>query len=353
MGASMLVYWSLFVFFAAGTLLEAGKKPDFHKQRPAWVLGGLLILLMVGLRFEVGADWQQYEFIFAYAQRADLEKVLSIGDPGFQLLNWTIGQIGAEFLWVNLFCAAIFTVGLFRFARLQPDPWLAVLIAVPYLVIVIAQGYTRQAAALGIIMLGLSSLIRGGSLARFVLFIALAATFHKTAIVVLPLAIFSRPTNRLFNLIGGVAALYGLFDFFLAGSMEMFVENYIGREYSSQGAAIRIAMAVLAAGLFLARRKDFGFPAGEDRMWYYFALASLAALAALLLTPSSTAVDRLSLYLMPLQLVILGRVPFVYMNRTLATALVGAYCFAVQFVWLNFATHAKYWLPYQVYPLFS
>jgi hypothetical protein len=31
--------------------------------------------------------------------------------------------------------------------------------------------------------------------------------------------------------------------------------------------------------------------------------------------------------------------------------LVVAYCALVEFVWLNFANHAKFWIPYQVYPL--
>jgi hypothetical protein len=55
---------------------------------------------------------------------------------------------------------------------------------------------------------------------------------------------------------------------------------------------------------------------------------------------------------MPLQIVVLSRVPFVYASRTFGTTMVALYCFAVQFVWLNFAVHADAWLPYRVYPLF-
>ena len=183
-------------------------------------------------------------------------------------------------------------------------------------------------------------------------YVALAATFHRTAIAVLPLIIFSRPSNRFLNVVGGLAAFYALFDIFLADSMEQFVAGYIEQQYSSQGAAIRIAMEVLAAAVFLMRRREFGFPPHEDRIWYFFSLASFAALVALVMTPSSTAIDRLSLYLMPLQVVVLSRLPFVYSSRRLGTTIVALYCFAVQFVWLNFAAHADYWVPYQFYPLF-
>jgi hypothetical protein len=306
---------------------------------------------MIGFRYEVGADWETYQYIFNFAGRVGLARAVEIGDPGFQALNWVVHQIGGEVLWVNVVCGLLLVWGLFRLARLQPDPWLAVLIAVPYMLIV-ASGYTRQAAALGIVMAGLSSLGRGGSLVRFVVYIAIAAAFHRTAVAVLPLVIFSRPRNQFLNVVGGLAAFYALFDIFLADSMEQFVSAYIEREYSSQGAAVRIAMVMLSAAIYLFRRKDFGFPPHEDRIWYYFSVASFVAAVALIATPSSTAVDRLSLYLMPLQVVVLSRVPFVFGSRQFGTAIVAAYCFAVQFVWLNFAVHARYWVPYKFYPLF-
>lgn len=348
----MLAYWALFAFFAVGAFMDSDRKPDFQRHRPGLVVGAILIVAMVGLRYQVGADWEQYEFILSYSGYLDFWRALAIGDPGYQALNWVVRSLGGEIVWVNLACAILFAWGLFRLARVQPDPWLAVLVAIPYLVIVVSC-YTRQAAALGILMAGLSALIRGGSLARFIIYVAVAALFHRTAIAILPLVIFSRPSNRLFNVVGGLVACYALFDMFLADSVDEFVSGYIEREYSSQGAAIRIAMEALAAGLFIWRRQAFGFPRDEDGMWLYFALASFAAVAFLLISPSSTAVDRLSLYLLPLQIVVLSRFPFVFTSRKFGLVLVMAYCFAVQFVWLNFATHAKYWLPYQVYPLFE
>ena len=348
----MLVYWGLFLFFAIGAVADIGRPPDLRRFRPGWLLGALAIIVMIGFRYEVGADWETYGFIFSYTGYATFWKALTLGDPGFQAINWTVAQLGGEVVWVNLVCAILFTWGLFRLARTQPYPWLAVLVAIPYMVLV-ASMYTRQAAALGIIMAGLAALVRGGSMPRFIIYVLLAATFHRTAIAVLPLIIFSRPTHRFLNIIGGLAACYFLFDTFLADSMDAFVSNYIDRQYNSQGAAIRIAMEVLAAAVFVIRRKDFGFPEAEDRMWFNFALASFAAMVFLIASPSSTAVARLSLYLLPLQVVVLSRLPFVYTTRYFGVGLVAAYCFAVQFVWLNFATHAEYWLPYQFYPFLS
>lgn len=99
------------------------------------MLGSVLIALAIGLRYKVGADWETYRFLFSYAKYADLGRVLTIGDPGYQLLNWAVQRIGGEIWLVNLVCGAIFAFGLYRFARAQPDPWLTFVVAIPYLVL--------------------------------------------------------------------------------------------------------------------------------------------------------------------------------------------------------------------------
>ena len=82
----MLVYWAIFAFFAIGAAMDAGREPDLRRQRPAWLVGGLLIILMVGLRYQVGADWEQYEFIFSFAGHMDFWRVVGIGEDFYKRL---------------------------------------------------------------------------------------------------------------------------------------------------------------------------------------------------------------------------------------------------------------------------
>ena len=77
------------------------------------------------------------------------------------------------------------------------------------------------------------------------------------------------------------------------------------------------------------------------------AIASIGALILLLTLSSSTAVDRLALYLIPLQLAVGAAVPGALVRQGLGVGMVIAYAFAVQFTWLNYATHARYWVPYR------
>jgi hypothetical protein len=93
-----------------------------------------------------------------------------------------------------------------------------------------------------------------------------------------------------------------------------------------------------------------GFELEEYRIWRNFALASLVFTILLFVLTSSTAVDRMSLYLMPLQIAVLTRVALLGESRIPGTTAVLVYLFTVQFVWLNFAEHAQYWVPYQIYP---
>ena len=347
----MFPYWILVAFFAGGAVLSENARGDGRRVSIAFVIGGILIALMVGLRYEVGADWPTYKILFSYAAYSDLGRMISIGDPGYQLLSWTVRRMGVEIWLVNLVCGTIFAWGLMRFAQVQPNPWLAVLVAIPYLVTVVAMGYTRQATAIGILMAGLAAVHQGATTLRFAFYVLAAALFHKTAVVVLPLVVFSSEKNRLVNMLAGTLAIYMFYSSFLADSVDKFVESYIETEYSSQGAAVRVAMNLVPAAAFFLFQRRLGFGTVERRIWFFHSVAAFVLLALLLVLPSSTAVDRLALYVMPLQIAVLSRFPLAFGPR-MGILIVVLYSLAVEFVWLNFATHARYWIPYQVYPLF-
>ena len=318
---------------------------------PGLVIGAMLIALLVGLRYEVGADWRTYEVLFSYARLSSLERVMRLGDPGYQLLNWTVQEMGLRLWAVNLVSGSIFAWGLYRLCRIQPSPFTAMLIAVPYLVIVVAMGYTRQSVAIGILMVGLASLSRNGSLVRFAIYVAVAALFHKTAVVAFPLAALTGQRSPLINLLLVGSIGFFMYDFFLEDSLATFVKNYVKAEYSSQGALIRVLMNFLPAVLTLAMGHRLGFSDTERKLWRNFALASFALLILVLVSPSTTAVDRIALYILPIQIAVLSRVPGGLMNELTGKLVVVSYSLAVLFVWLNFAAHADYWIPYRFFPL--
>jgi hypothetical protein len=345
----VLIYWALFGFFAVGSLFaQSGQLQP--RSRPFLALGAVITALLIGLRYRVGGDWDTYDYWFSYAGRGDLGRVLKFGDPAYQVLNWAAAHAGFEVWTVNLVCGAIFAWGLWRFCKSQPEPWLAFAVAIPYMVIVIAMGYTRQAVALGIIMAGLASFDRNSSTVRFAIYVAIAALFHKTAVVAFPLVALANPRNRTLNLLIVAATSVLLYDVFLGDAMEQFVEHYIKTRYSSQGAGIRVGMTLVAAIVLWIGRGQLALTDTESRLWRNFAIAAVAALVLLFVLPSSTAVDRMSLYIIPLQLAVLSRVPLATGSLMGGRAVVLGYSALVEFVWLNYAQFAKAWVPYQFYP---
>jgi hypothetical protein len=133
------------------------------------------------------------------------------------------------------------------------------------------------------------------------------------------------------------------------------MENYVDAEYASQGAAVRVAMNLPAALIFLLFGRRFALDGESYKVWRNMSIAAFAALGLLILTSSSTAVDRSALYIIPLQLYVLSRMPRAFGRKGNADVslivLVIAYSAAIQFVWLNYAVHAEYWIPYKTYPL--
>ena len=349
----MVAYWTLFAYFALGAILNTQPQRADDRFPFLFAFGILVIWLIVGLRYEVGADWWTYAYMFSFARYADLTQVMEFGDPGYQILNWLVQQLGFDFWMVNLICGALFLWGLYRLARVQPNPWLAVLVAIPYLVVVVAMGYSRQAAAIGVLMAGLAATISGASILRFLAYVVVATLFHRTAVSILPLVIFAGNRTGFLNLLAGLAGSFVLYDMFLADSVDLYIRNYVEAEYSSQGAAVRVAMSAVPATLFFLLRKRLAFEPSADSLWRNFSIAAFGLVVLLFVLSSSTAVDRIALYVIPLQIAVLPRVVRLFRKQEVGTALVVAYSFAVLFTWLNFAEHAKYWLPYKIFPLFG
>lgn len=340
-------YWLIFAYFAIGSLLVQDWSD--HRGKILFAVGMLAICTMVGFRYQVGGDWVPYLHIFERAQYQHLLDLGKYGDIGYQAVNWAAHELGFPFWSVNLFTSIIFCWGLARFSWTTPNPWTAITIAVPYLVIVVSMGYTRQAAAIGVIMCAIAHFQKHGSLPQIAVYIFLAALFHKTAVVCLPLFFFGARGSKALNLVLLSAFSVVLFQFFLADSIDTLKRNYIESEYSSSGTLVRILLSSIPATLFLTLRNRFNFRPEEDRIWRNFSYASLMMLILYTMSPSSTAVDRIGLYLLPLEIAILTSLPSVFRHSNLLKSAVLTFSFAVQFTWLNFGTHAELWLPYRTY----
>lgn len=353
----MTIYWLLFLLTAWHSLLQApARKLAAARRRwpPGWRGFFVLLVLLVGLRHEVGGDWFNYlRQIENITGESLADRLLANGEPAYGFLNWFAANQWGDIYLVNLVCGVLFCLGLFAFCHAQPRPWLAITIAIPYLVMVVAMGYSRQGVAIGLAMMGLNALTTGQT-RKFFLWIIAATAFHKSALVLLPLAGLMKTRRPVitFLLLASTAAAMSVLLF--QEALEALATHYIGAEMESSGALIRVAMNALPAAIFLLFRRRFALSEQERAFWGWMSWIGLAFVPLLIVSPSSTAVDRIALYWIPLQLFVLSRLPDALARRSSSkrrwVQAVVLYCAAVQFVWLFFATNANAWLPYRFYP---
>lgn len=325
-----------------------------RQSRFMLVAVGAGLALVMGLRFEVGGDWFNYLDHFYYAQGLSfLDAIQYLGDPGYYGLGWLIARAGGSIFWLNLCCAIFLVSGVLSMARRERFPWLVVVAAVPYLLMVVGMGYTRQSAAIGFAMLGLVALGEG-KVRAFLVWILLAALFHKTATLLIPIAALS-VTRRKLWVSFWVAVFFALaYWTLLSESSDELVKNYIESDYAdaASGAGIRVAMNFVPAVLLIFFRRKILPDKQERNLWLW--LAWVALVSPVFIQISATAVDRMGLYLIPLQLLVAARLPLLtggVMGRTLVVLAVAGYCLVVQLGWLLFAKTAFAWIPYHFMPL--
>ena len=356
----MWPYWLIFLLPAFAAILDGRVVADHVSGRRifdpnhVWFVIAVALTLLIGYRYEVGGDWFNYLKKFNALPFQTLRDILTTGDPGYQLTQWVSLQFGWGIYGNNLICGAFFSFGLIVFCHNLPRPWLALAVAIPYLVIVVAMGYTRQGTAIGLAMLGLVAL-GNQSVKTFVFWVVLSAIFHKSTFLLLPIAALVVTHRRGWTAFWVAVIALVAYLLVLEGTADALRQNYLDAQIQSAGAMIRLLMNAVPAAILLIFRNRFGMTFAQFRLWKWCSIISLGLLALLFVSPSSTAVDRVALLFLPLQLAVFSYVPEVFGGRsgrnTIFTVAILLYYAAILFVWLKFAVNSHYWVPYRFYPL--
>ena len=354
----MIPYFLLFLFASLPAVVESSRKVKPSASSFFWP--SLLLFFFIGFRYQTGGDWWNYSKSIFMAHEVPFWEYFSTRnyEPLYACLNWFGANEFGGLVFVNSVCALIFSFSLLRFCRSQPNPWLALTLAIPYLVIVVAMGYTRQSVAIAFEMLALVAL-QNGRLIRFSLLILIGSLFHVAVLALFALLPFSSQSlfvslpsqnARLLKIVFFAFASYG---FYSANSSDLssFVAGYQSdySDYSPQGAILRIGATAFFAMIFLLRKKSFLLSVELEKIWTALNLFMLLAIVALILGILPTLVDRLALYLLPIQLFVGSRLP-----ETRIFGISGKHwrIFLISFsllflcTWLNFAYNRAAWLPY-------
>ena len=91
----------------------------------------------------------------------------------------------------------------------------------------------------------------------------------------------------------------------------------------------------------------------EAVLWRNFSIAAVLALVLLVTTPSSTAIDRLAIYLLPLQVAVYSRLPILLQSEVASKFILVVFGAATMFVWLNYAGNSQSWRNYRYFVPFE
>jgi len=342
----MLIYW--FLFFIP--LIAALSPVRLTKDARIFmlILVGLVFIFLIGFRHQVGGDWLSYLRSYNAINNTSFYEALLHSDLGYVVLNKASGLLDGGIYLVNIVAAFIFTAGVFAFSYRQPQTWLALLVAVPYLIIVVGMGYTRQSIAIGFSFFALNA-ITDRKFFAFIFWVMIAVLFHKTAIILLPLLIVLSKSKfyALLSLVFIVMSAFILFFILPEGFLDL-IKYYITDQYmESSGALLRVIMNAIPALIMLFFGHHLTSMYEELILWKLFSIVALLFLPLVFF--ASTAVDRIALYIIPLQMFVFSRV-YIAVNFDIAKAAVVVFIISyyaiIQIIWLNYAAYSRYWVPY-------
>ena len=348
----MFIYWSLILIPILAVFSPISSSKGFSQLQLA--LYGLFLIIIIGLRHEVGGDWFGYIDNYARIGSGDFSSINYLHkDFGYEVLYWFSMKYLNGIYAVNLVCALFFVSGLIRFSRTLPFPWIALLVAIPILVIIVSMGYTRQSAAVGLLLHALVYLVRGKILFYYVL-VAFGALFHKSVLGMLPIGFLYHNETLSFLKMAQFSSLVLLSISILAfEELQRLLFYYVYEPiHDSSGAWIRVVVNSFSAFLFLYFKKDFEEKYKDAKLWLIFSMVSISLIPMVFLI--STFTDRIAIFFLPLQLVVLSRVPtFIKLdyNRAIFVSLVIGLYASLMFIWFNFGGHSHLWLPYKNYLL--
>lgn len=347
----MLIYWLFLGFIALMALVEQGDREVTHRWNFVWVVYTIALIVFMGGRWRTGGDWGNYymglePFYWLTPDNAAAESK----DVGYTVLSMFASLFPTGIVVITMFTGIVLGISLAIFCLAQPRPWLCMMVAFPYFVVVCGMGYMRQGIAISFILMGLLALERE-RIGRYVAWVATGALFHATAMVLIPLGAIASRRNRLI-VVAVVAAMSILaFRTLLASRTEGLVTNYVEADAESAGALVRALMSAVPAAIFLLFRGHFGLEGAAKLTWTALAGAAIAAVPAVELFPSSTVIDRLGLYLLPLQFFVYARVPDALatsqqQRQIFGLGIVLLYV-VIFFTFVNYADHADSWFPYR------
>ena len=323
-----------------------------HRRMPIfWGLAFVVVVVFVGLRHHVGMDWNNYLFMIQKANIGSWWQSFNVVEPGYATLLWIAGQHGWGIYGAYSIGTLIFAAGLFRYASTTPAPWIALLVAMPYLVIVISMSAARQAVAAGVLLWLVADWSRA-SVQKRVMLILLAGSFHFSAVIFLAFVLLDLRLP-IWVKVAGTALMVGFMVYITQhlGSTDHILDNYIIGQTEltkSTGALFHVLLnggPALMCFFFSRRDRATLIP---DVL--HNNLVTMAILLIPLALVASTAASRMTIYLFPVSMWIFAAFPLLLKDSNkeiLYKIFLGIFFVGLMIFWMSAGNSAIAYLNYQ------
>lgn len=348
----MAFYYTIWFLISISSIFYSSKS----EAKVIFLIFLIFLCLMTGLRFEVGADWNNYLEIYSFFKNLNFKESLIITDPSYAVLNYISQKLElSDTILVNFTCALIFYICFYFICKRMLNYWLPLLISFPYLILVVSMGFTRQSVAIALIILAFKYALESKYL-KLIFLSFLAISFHKSAIIIFMLYPFFLIPRGIFEK-KWVFYFYTFFSF-LTMSLLVYISSSSGEnlytnqsgEVSSAGAIFRIIIHFLPLFFYFFYYSQLK-KLLKEKIHVFNYLALLIIFTLLLAIPFSTLADRFNLYLIIFDIFVFS-VLFTNLNNFNRFIMVGSIIVLntlMMIIWLNFGAWSHAWLPYQNY----
>ena len=195
----MIFYFFPFFFLTIFTGIEFSERfNSLIKNKYLYSFIALFFIIFIGLRYEIGCDWTDYENMFEKYSSLNIiqiiEKNLFANFRSEEIGHVFFTKISHNIYILNLIYSILFSLPLFYFCSKLKRKYFSLLISYPYYVVVVGMGPIRQAACISFLMLSILLISNKKYYSHFFLS-TISLLIHQSSIIFNTLIMGSLFTN--------------------------------------------------------------------------------------------------------------------------------------------------------------
>ena len=318
-------------------------------EKYVWIFSIFFLSIFIGLRFEIGGDWDIYKNYFLHFN--DKNNELNFSDylnhgVIFVFINKIAYYLGIQFVGVNLLLALIFMHSLSNFIKDSDNRWLALAISVPIIILILAMGYMRQGLAFAFSLYLIKNL-ENKKLSLAYIYLIFAILSHKSAIILSIFILFYVIYYRKYFQLVALILIPTFFALLFFDKFSHLFYFYVGsgQHLLALGSVPRSLLLVIVAVLFFILKNKY-LDMTNYQFFFYKWMSYLIIIMFPFAVIASVATDRMLLYLYSLKLALISFAKLKNVKINIIIFILVSIYFFYLLVWSFYGVNSLSWLPY-------